>query len=82
MPYVTQQERDWLDVSIFGVDAHLTPGQLNYLVTQIMLRQKPTNYDQHNEIIGVLESVKLEFYRRAVVPYEERKKFQNGEVYV
>jgi hypothetical protein len=29
----------------------------------------------------VLESVKLEFYRRKVAPYEEHKRIVNGDVY-
>lgn len=33
-----------------------------------------------SQIIGVLESVKQEFYRRVVAPYEEEKIKENGDV--
>jgi len=32
-------------------------------------------------VIGALEACKLEFYRRAVVPYEDKKIKENGDVY-
>jgi len=31
--------------------------------------------------MGALEGAKLEFYRRVVVPYEEKKMKENGDVY-
>jgi len=31
--------------------------------------------------MGVLECIKQEFYRRAVAPYEDKKKEENGDVY-
>lgn len=37
-------------------------------------------YADYNEVIGVLESCKLEFYRRHVAAYEDRKIKENGDV--
>lgn len=34
-----------------------------------------------NSGIGALEAAKLEFYRRVVAPYEDKKIFDNGDVY-
>ena len=56
---------------------------LNYVFTSLILRwlgDKP-NYAKYNEVIGVLECVKLEFYRRAVSVYEDSKLIENGDVY-
>jgi len=64
------------------------PGELNYLITKLMhnyLRQcerqfgRPT-YKAFNDVIGAIEGAKLELYRRKVIPYEETKKRENGDV--
>ena len=34
-----------------------------------------------DDVLGALEGAKLEFVRRVVVPYEERKMKENGDVY-
>jgi hypothetical protein len=39
------------------------------------------NYDNFNEVIGVLECMKLELYRRMIAPYEDTKCKENGDVY-
>jgi len=61
-----------------------TPGELNYVITQMCLEylaQSEGKYADYNTIIGALESAKLEFYARAVRPYEDRKITENGDVY-
>lgn len=61
-------------------------GELNYAIT-IMLQdymQRTNghpNYDMFNEVVGVLECVKLELYRRVISEYEDTKNRSNGEVY-
>ena len=55
-----------------------------FLITHMLTeyaKDKTINYTLLNEIMGVLESAKQEFYRRMVVPYEDEKKEQNGDVY-
>jgi hypothetical protein len=80
MPYILEEYRK--DVLKNGPD---TPGELNYFITyhiQKYLGDKLRHdYTAFNEVIGALESAKLEFYRRVVVPYEEQKRFDNGDVY-
>jgi len=39
------------------------------------------SYQTINDIIGALEGAKMEFYRRVVVPYEDKKIKDNGDVY-
>jgi len=39
------------------------------------------NYADYNEVMGVLECVKQELYRRLIVPYENKKKEENGDVF-
>jgi len=79
MPYIDKQKRK--NVIVYGA---LNAGELNYeitmVITQYMLK-KGLKYQVINDIIGALEGAKLEFYRRAVIPYEDMKKDLNGDVY-
>lgn len=58
-----------------------TAGELNYIITKLLLATDPYNYNDYNTLIGVLECCKLEFYRRAVAVYEDTKIKKNGDVY-
>ena len=80
MPYIEQDRRQLLDA--YAVEAQ-TPGELNYVITKLMLRflGSTPGYVDYNEAIGVLECIKLELYRRAVAPYEDKKCEENGDVY-
>lgn len=85
-----------LDGVLGHINYYTTPGALNYMITRLCQvfskrknseptyakrkNSKPT-YADYNEIIGVLECAKLEFYRRAVAAYEDEKIKENGDVY-
>lgn len=68
-----------------------TAGELNYKITMTALEylemarrlrnQDKPSYSDFNEVIGALECAKLELYRRMIAPYEEQKRFENGDVY-
>lgn len=78
MPYIPQEVRD------IKLHVAITPGELNYRITAMCvnyLHTHGTNYRNLNEIIGVLECAKQEFYRRVVASYEDRKCEENGDVY-
>ena len=81
MPYITEVTRREL------VHDKVTPhsaGELNYLITKLILAysaEKGRTYTTFNEVVGALECCKQEFYRRVVVPYEEEKRKENGDVY-
>ena len=62
------------------------PGTLNYIITRLCDfwcrdNSGEANYERYNSVIGVLECVKQELYRRQVAPYEDKKCEQNGDVY-
>ena len=82
MPYIKQVDRPAIDAYVNQV-AIAHEGDLNYAITQLVLRYLPANprYADYNTVVGVLESAKLEFYRRAVAKYEDQKAFDNGDVY-
>jgi len=59
-------------------------GELNYLITKLMLTylaQHGENYRIMNEVIGALECAKAEFIRRKLIPLEESKCVENGDVF-
>ena len=78
MPYLTTEDR------IIARHKATNPGQLNYRITEILrqyIEEKGLSYHTINDIVGALESAKLEFYRRVAVPYENGKIETNGDVY-
>ncbi len=81
MPYIPQEDRDRLES---GAPPG-TPGELNYAVTRIvdeyLVRKGGIRYARLNEVVGVLECAKLEFYRRLAGPYEDEKRSESGDVY-
>jgi len=78
MPYISQEARR---KAIMKRTTELTSGELNFTITEFLLSAEPKTYEDYNRLIGVLECIKLEFYRRAVAVYEDRKKEENGDVY-
>ena len=86
MPYVNGDRRRAMPVGdIIRVnrekDGSIPVGDLNYMITKILLMAKPKSYAEYNALVGVLECCKLEFYRRAVAAYEDEKIQENGDVY-
>lgn len=76
---------DGLNTAIVSVDKIETPGDLNFAITKMIRwyldEVKNHDYESYNEVVGVLECCKLEFYRRMAAPYEEEKIDENGDVY-
>jgi hypothetical protein len=85
MPYISQENRKNLEnlteeISKTNIS---TPGDLNYLITMLCKKyflQEKESYTNHNSIIGVLESAKLEWYRKRTSIFEDRKISENGDV--
>ena len=80
MPYITSEDRQKFNTQDLAPE---TPGELNYVISEICsayLANKGLGYTNCNEIVGVLECVKLEFYRRLTAPYEDQKIEENGDI--
>ena len=85
MPYVNEVERELIEEG----ESPETAGQLNYQISALLgayLAERAEDdgrmsYGRLNEVIGVLECAKLEFYRRLVAFYEDKKMDDNGDVY-
>ena len=77
MPYIPNSERQ---KTSDGVLPHA--GAFNYAVHQLIdqyFDQHNRNYQSVNDIIGALDCVKMELYRRMVADYEDIKILQNGD---
>lgn len=89
MPYITIEKQNKYshvlqELYNLGTEGLNNPGELNFLITKIIKRYidiKGLNYTSCNDVIGVLTACKDEFYRRVVVPYENAKIIENGDVY-
>lgn len=82
MPYIEQHRRPRIDACVQALAQSIeSDGELNYAITRLLLAQKPCSYAKFNALVGVLECCKLEFYRRAVAPYENIKRDQNGDAF-
>ena len=74
-PLITEMERNSAWFKRDGI------GRLNYVITRVILATQPDRYRDYNELLGLLEAVKLELYRRRVAPYENLKAVATGDVY-
>jgi len=84
MPYIKKEDRQRLDLGGSNEHRPQTPGELNFVITKLIvkyLQDAKLNYQHINDVLGALEGAKMEFYRRVVVPYEDMKCDQNGDVY-
>lgn len=82
MPYIEESRRKAFHHKLLCMS---TPGDLNYLITQLCQEYKELRgecYQTYNDIMGALEGAKLELYRRKVAPYEDKKIKDNGDVYL
>lgn len=79
MPYIDDATRERI---ARGVEPH-TAGELSYTLTRTVQRflgPRP-GYISLALVTGVLILTTLEFIRRVVWPYEDRKIAENGDVY-
>jgi hypothetical protein len=78
VPYIRKDRRDAVHEG-----GAITYGELNYELTTRILEFLPYSprYEDFQSVIGLLECMKQEFYRRLVAPYEDKKKEENGDVF-
>jgi len=85
MPYIQKERRQRLDDKIEAlakaVDMNHREGEFNYIITRLFLELSGEGrYHDYNELIGALECAKLEFYRRKLAPYEDKKIKETGDI--
>lgn len=81
MPYIESKYR----VPAAELPQPHTAGELSYLITVLcqkyLVSRATVSYDSLSQVVGVLESTKAEFIRRAVDPFEEGKAASNGDLW-
>jgi len=93
MPYIKQEKRKVLDKAVDTLhkvlvnleiddDMNNMEGNLNYAITLLLRSCYGNSYREINDSIGVLQCIMLEHYRTVAAPYEDQKKFENGDVEV
>lgn len=84
MPYISKKARNAMNRQ-YDPRRPAQPGELNYALSNIIDKYLSdcggALYGNYNDVIGVLECIKLELYRRFVGPYENEKLESNGEVF-
>lgn len=85
MPYIDKTDREYMASDLNSLSHRITTvGELNYAMTQLCRRfliNSPGKYADYNAIVGTIECMKLEFYRRATAVYEDKKIAEKGDVY-
>lgn len=82
MPYISNMHtREKLNrlVRTFVRSVTLITGNLNYFLFTLA-KHTCFCYEDYRNFIGELEAAKLEIYRRQIVPYEDKKIEENGDV--
>jgi hypothetical protein len=87
LPYIKSEKRkkyEKIIQELVSILKSLPPeevdGDLNYVVTKLLKEVYPLRYYHINKAVGVLECIKLEFYRRVAAPYEDLKIKESGDV--
>jgi hypothetical protein len=87
VPYIKQHKRNKYEKTLeelVKILKALPPeeidGELNYVVSKILREIYPLRYFHINKAIGVLECIKLEYYRRVAAPYEDSKIEETGNI--
>ncbi len=80
MPYIKQEDRKQLDAF---EKRPSNAGELNYHLHTFIAQYIEDNgecYQSYNDVLGALEGIKLELYRRRVSKYENKKMVENGDI--
>lgn len=79
---IVKELKSEIRVGNFGDIKELPVGDVNYIFSSILwkLFKEIPKYHTINDIVGVLECIKLEFYRRQAVDYEQKKIVENGDI--
>ena len=88
MPYIDKHGRMSLDPIVDAIVEALDNdgwhvGDINYIFTRVLdawFRRSP-KYETICNIMGTVDCVGKEFYRRVAIAYEDKKRWGNGDVY-
>jgi hypothetical protein len=81
MPYVSDDEKDRIDSDR---RPPVNVGQLTYVIQgalRVYLEGTGLRYQNLAECLGALEGAKLDLIDRVIIPYEHKKRVENGDVW-
>jgi len=89
MPYIKLEDRVKYDNAVDELAIELLTtknlsGDLNYIISSILalvIKERGMSYGTASTLVSALECAKLEFVRRVLDPYEDKKITDNGDVY-
>lgn len=84
MPYIKEEKRDFLDPHLNGLATFIkNGGDLNYCFSILIkhyIESFGESYQNYATCVASLECAKLELYRRKIIPYEDKKIKENGDI--
>jgi hypothetical protein len=87
MPYITTDKRNLYADEIQHFEAfhaaEIPAGELNYFISSLLhsvIKKQGLKYDVLNKVMGCLECVKVSLTQTVIIPYEDTKILQNGNV--
>lgn len=84
MPYIPQDRRDVFDSFLKNCAGLVeTEGELNYCIYKLatlIVERTGESYSNLSMCSSAMEHAKLEWYRKRVVPYEDKKIIENGDI--
>ena len=88
LPYIKQVKRKVINKQLFGIlenitEGHFVLGDLAYMITKMLLAFYHNNmcYATGAALAGMLSDTRQEFYRKVMVPLEDKKIQENGDVF-
>lgn len=82
MPAIDYDRRDKFNKLIELLDARIDePGDLAYVVARLLSSKPRHKWLVMKQWQASVESASREYERKVIVPYEEQKYFENGEVF-
>jgi len=88
MPYIGRKDRGQYQeiltelAKLVPSDRTMRPGHMNYIGSLLIEKVYGSSlrYADHNEVVGVLNCIEAEFYRRKTAPYEDVKIKEEGDL--
>ena len=89
MPYITQERKDAHSCDDTCSETIEGPGELTYLMQRLVSRyldQEAGRWDKLSyktlaEVLGAIEGLRIDLDHRVVIPYEQQKCHENGDVW-
>ncbi len=84
MPYITPDRREFFDETLKQLAGEVqNQGELNYCIyklSRLIIDRIGKSYSSLSMCSSAMEHAKLEWYRKVLVPYEDEKIRENGDI--